>query len=135
MSENVPEKFIDLVEALGADESTSYQKLTLYIPNKDRHGIEFDQRPWVEEAAQILTKIGGGATIMPPTEGWWDDGQGSIVKENPVVVYTFINEQEFYDNLPNLREFAHRMGRKTDQGEIVIEFEGDFLRIRNYDSV
>jgi hypothetical protein len=70
---------------------------------------------------------------MPPTEGWWDAGQGNIVQENPVLVYTFIDDQGFKDNLQALREFVHKLGRETDQGEVVVEFEGDFLKIRGYD--
>jgi len=32
-----------------------------------------------------------------------------------------------------LREFLHRFGRETNQGEVVFEFDGEFFRIREYD--
>jgi hypothetical protein len=37
--------------------------------------------------------------------------------------------------LPRLREFLHRMGRETNQGEIAFEFDGRFYRIRTFDGV
>jgi hypothetical protein len=70
---------------------------------------------------------------MPPCEGvWWDD-QGVVIREHPAVVYSYIVPDSFLANLPRIREFLHRMGRETDQGEIAFEFDGRFYRIRNYD--
>ncbi len=61
---------MDLADALGVDGGISVQSLTLYIPNKDRTGREIgDQRRWVLQAAELLARIGGGVTIMPPAEG------------------------------------------------------------------
>lgn len=135
MSEELEKEFdLDLGETLGADSRASLQLLRLYIPNKDRYGIEFGtQRQWVEEAAKLLTKIGGGVTIMPPVEGGWDDGQGNIIWENPVLVYTFIKDEQFVENISVLREFVHRMGYETNQGEVVVEFDAEFYRITRFD--
>jgi hypothetical protein len=38
----------------------------------------------------------------------------------------------FVAGLPRLREFLHRLGRETNQGEIGFEFDGCFYRIRNF---
>jgi hypothetical protein len=132
-SEDVP---LDLAAELGANPGASHQILTLYIPNKDRHDTEFGaQRKWVLEAATLLARIGGGVTIMPPTEGgWFDEPNDRIIWENPVVVCTYIRSQSFLENLGPLREFLHRMGRETDQGEVAVEFDGQFYRITSYDS-
>jgi hypothetical protein len=55
---------IDLAETLGVSGVTSAEMLTLYIPNKDKHGREFGtQRKWVLRAAELLANIGGGVTI------------------------------------------------------------------------
>ena len=70
---------------------------------------------------------------MPPVEGAWSSDENVIVWENPVVVYSFIRSKEFITNLPRIREFLHRMGRETNQGEIAVEFVGRFYRIRKYD--
>ena len=124
---------VDVGQVLGAEPSTSVQQLTLYIPNKDKEGEELgNQRKWVLEAAQLLAEIGGGVSIFPPMEGGWINEDGEIIWENPVLIYTFINEGPFLSMLPELREFLHRMGRETNQGEVGLEFDGEFYRICNF---
>jgi hypothetical protein len=76
--------------------------------------------------------MGGGATAMPPVEGVWLDEQGQFVWESPVIVYTYVKAEEFVANLPRLREFLHRLGRTSNQGEVA--FDGRFYRIRHFDS-
>jgi len=125
---------IDLGQALGADAGVSTQCFTVYVPNKDRFGKEFgNQRKWVLEAIRLLSELNGGASAMPPVEGGWMDDEDEIVWENPVVVYSFIRTESFLANLPRIREFLHRMGRETEQGEIAFEFADRFYRIRTFD--
>ena len=126
---------IDLAAVLGAEPGISSQLLTLYIPDRDRDGREVGtQRQWVLEAAGLLAYIGGGVTIMPPTEGGWlNEETGEIVWERPVVVYTYIKSDQFRRNLGRLREYLHRMGRETNQGEVAVEFDGEFYRITTFD--
>jgi hypothetical protein len=123
-----------LSSLVGASEETSVQVLTLYIPNKDRKNQEIgNQRKWVVEAAKLLAGIGGGVTIMPPVEGGWVDPDGVIVWESPVVVYSFIKPEPFSKTVQKLREFLHRLGRETNQGEVAFEFDGWFYRITKFD--
>ena len=126
---------IDLVAALGASIELSPQELRLYIPNKDRKSREFGcQRKWVLEASSLLARIGGGVTMLPAAEGgWYDQENDTIVWENPILVYTYVKPDLFVQHLPELRQFLHRLGRETDQGEVVLEFDGDFYRINHYD--
>lgn len=71
---------VDLADALGASNVASDQVLTLYIPDKDREGEELGtQRKWVLDAADLLARIGGGVTIMPPAEGGWFDTENDRV--------------------------------------------------------
>lgn len=124
----------DLAAALGANADVSAQSFTIYVPNKDRNGVETgDQRKWVLEALQLLTRLNGGATAMPPAEGVWGNERGEQVWEHPIVVYSFIRPAEFYAALPAIREFVHRMGRETNQGEVVVEMDGLFFRITEFD--
>ncbi len=99
---------LDLAAALGADDEGSVQVLSVYVPSKDSNGREFDPTRWRAEALRLLSDVGGGATAMPSAEGAWL-------------------------NLPRLREFLHRMGRETGQGEVVCEFDRVLYRIRSFD--
>ncbi len=125
----------DLATALGSQKDFATQCFTIYIPNKDKNGAEIgNQRKWVLEAIQLLSELNGGATAMPPVEGAWLNDEDRMIWENPVVVYSFIRPAEFRASLPRVREFLHRMGRETNQGEIAFEFETKFYLIREYDS-
>jgi hypothetical protein len=126
---------MDLGAELGASGGTSVQCLTLYIPSHDEAGDEIgDQRRWVLRAAQLLAQIGGGVTIMPPVEGGWLKPDGTVIWEDPVLVYTFIRSGPFKRLLPDLRRFLHSLGRETRQGEVALEFDGSFYRINKFDS-
>lgn len=125
---------VDLGQALGAAEDTSIERLTLYIPSQDRDGRAFDPRPWIEEALHLLAAIGGGATAMPPADGAWQNPEtGRLVMEKVALAYTFIDPDRFEDELPALTRFLHRLGRETNQGEVVCELAGQLYKIRDYD--
>src|SRR5687767_1878981 len=126
---------INIADALGAiADDVSTQALYLYIPDKDQHGNEIGtQRKWVLEAANIFAKIGGGVTVLPAAEGGWQRPDGNIIWERPVLVYTFIRADEFFARLAELREFLHRMGRETNQGEVAIQLDDRFYRITQFD--
>ena len=71
---------IDFGESIGSSTGISVQQLTLYIPNKDQNNREIgNQRMWVLEAAELLSEIGGGFTILPPVEGGWVNELGEII--------------------------------------------------------
>jgi hypothetical protein len=126
---------VDLSAEVGADGGVSVQCLTLYIPERDEDGkVLRDQRRWVLEGADLLARIGGGVTIMPPVEGGWLNDAGAIVWENPIIIYTFIRPAEFRSLLPSLRAFLHKLGRETRQGEVAFEFDNQFYRITTFDA-
>lgn len=122
---------VDLAQVLGARGETSQQMLSVYVPDRDKHSNETGtQRAWVLRLAALLAEMGGGVTILPAAEGGWlNEGEGKIVWEHPVVVYTYVKGTQFLQRLPALRQLLHAMGRETGQGEVVVEFDGFFLRI------
>ena len=134
---------INLADIIGAIETFSVQQLTLYIPHKDRNGKSVkDINKWIKEAQKFLAVIGGGATTMPPVDGSWlkedidtveEVKDKEIVWEKTTIIYTYIYPDRFERNLKCLREFLHRFGRETNQGEVAFEFDGEFFRIREYD--
>jgi hypothetical protein len=129
-----PEMEIDVARALGSDAGVSSQRFTIYLPSRDRNGKEIDNpRKWVLEAAKLLSEINGGATVMPSVEGGWLNDEGELVWESATLVYSFIRPTQFEEGLPRLREFLARLGRDTNQGEVVFEFNGRLYRIHNFD--
>lgn len=70
---------------------------------------------------------------MPPVEGIWLDENKVAVWENPVIIYTYIKPESFFEKLPELREFLHRLGKETNQGEIAFDFNNRFYRITEFD--
>src|SRR5476651_799983 len=67
---------------------TRSQRLTLYIPNKDRAGeLVADHAKWTSEAQELLTEIGGGATAFPPVDGTWRKPDGSNLWEQTKIIY------------------------------------------------
>src|SRR5262245_50166143 len=129
MTTDAENEELSLEAALGADGGISVQCFAVYVPNKDKHGQEIgNQRKWVLEAIRLFCEVNGGATAMPPVEGGWLNEQGDVIWESPVVVYSFVRPTEFIANLSRIREFLHRLGRETSQGEIACEFDNRFYR-------
>ena len=119
-----PEIELDIA-ALFEAEPIHGQRFSVYVPNKDREGAPVEQLPWVEEALALLSQIGGGATAMPPVEGAWLNPETSeLIREQPVVVYTYIVPERFVDHSAEVVAFIKRMGRETNQGAVAIEFDG-----------
>jgi hypothetical protein len=79
---------LDLAAALGAEREPSTQILSVYIPNKDRHGRAIRTARWLREAQKVLTKIGEGYTTPPPHDGGWETTDGTLRREKTVIVYT-----------------------------------------------
>jgi hypothetical protein len=124
---------LDIGEELGADDGYSSQRLTVFIPNKDKDGVVLaDVEQWVNEARELLSEIGGDATTYPPADGNWLDEKGENLWEQTRIVYCYIYPDRFHANLNRLRNFLHCFGSATNQGEVVIEFDNRFWRIRKY---
>ena len=51
-----------------------------------------------------------------------------------MLVYTFIDPDRFEATLGELRAFLHALGRETAQGEVVVEFDSELHKIREFDS-
>ncbi len=116
---------LDLGKELGSLGQPSAQRLTLYVPNKDRVGkVLADHEKWTEEAQSLLTDVGGGATAFPPVDGTWRKPDGDILWEQTRIIYTYVDPDKLLANIAKLRQFLHGFGRETNQGEVVFEFDG-----------
>jgi len=124
----------DLGKELGATDEPSSQRLTLYIPNKDRNGqLIADHEGWCKEAQELLTAIGHGATAFPPVDGTWRKPDGSDLWEQTKIIYTYIDPDKMAAYMPRLRQFLHRFGRESNQGKVVFEFDDLFWAIDRFD--
>src|SRR6266446_4190195 len=107
----------DLGRELGADEGYSSQRLTLYIPNKDKTGQKVTHvKKWIAEARELLSQIGGGSTAYPPADGNWINEEGENLWEQTRIVFCYIYPDRLRAKSAELREFLHRFGRETNQG-------------------
>jgi len=59
--------------------------------------------------------------------------EAQLVWEETRIVYCFIHSEQLVAKRTALREFLHRFGRETNQGEVVAEFDGWFYRIKRFD--
>jgi hypothetical protein len=124
---------MNVADMLGAAEEATYDKVTLYIPTRDRNGNPVEYESWVSRAMKLLSEIGGGATRLPPAQGAWLREDGHLIEEAVHMVYSYVDGDAFIAACPRVREFAHDMGRSLDQGEIVVELSDRFYKIRSYD--
>lgn len=119
---------IDIAGEFGAHPKG--QRFAIYVPNKNQHGEHVAQGRWVEEGLRLLASICGGASAMPPVQGAWLNPQTQeLIIEEPVVIYSYIEPETFAARLGELRDFIHRLGAETDQGQMAFEFDGEFYLI------
>ena len=125
---------LDVGRALGSCEPAALQVLTLYIPDRDRDGRKIrNHQTWVDSALRLLATIGGGATCLWGQGSWKNEATGKTIIEKTAILYTFVDPDRFVAQLSVLRRYLHDFGRRTHQGEVVVEFDSLFYRIRQYD--
>ncbi len=95
-----------------------------------------DQDRWVDDALEIFGRVFGGATAYPRAKGIWrDDAKGgALVKDTPVVVHCYM-EPEAIENPHNQEQlgmFCRRMGRETNQGEVGLVVDNEYLAMRDF---
>jgi hypothetical protein len=125
---------VNLIEALGAAEEATQDQITIYVPSCDRDGNLVEFESWVRKAMELLSEVGGGATRMPPAQGAWRNPEsGRLVMEDVTLVYSYVDGDALAARLPDIRQFMHEMGRALSQGEVVVEVNDTFYKIRDFD--
>ena len=118
----------DLQEELGASATFSTQKLTVYLPDKNKNGEPIpDIEVWVEAGMRLLADINLGVTRLPAAQGIWKPTAGAPdLNESTVLIYSYLREPEvFLDRFDEIRAFLHEFGRSTNQGEVMVELFGE----------
>ena len=119
---------MNLRDGLGATAAAAAQRFSIYLPNRDAEGDPIhDIEDWIDVAIDMLTKINGGATCLPPAYGTWrKSGRQKIVQENTRVVYSYITDAaKFSRNIHTISTFIHSFGRECRQEAVLAEFSGE----------
>jgi hypothetical protein len=125
---------VNLIEALGAAEEATQDRITIYVPSCDRDGNVVDFEPWVKKAMELLSQVGGGATRMPPAQGaWLNPDSGALITEDVTLVYSYVDGDALADRLSDIRKLLHEMGHALNQGEVIVEFNDTLYKIREFD--
>jgi hypothetical protein len=124
---------------LASEDEPNGVLFVLFIPSKDKDGGPLprgqDQQLWADAAGDLLAKLFGGATIMPPAKGkWLNEETDTIITEEVVLVHSYARDGDAASEvkLGELAAFLHRMGKKTKQGEVAIVIGDVFHRIRKF---
>ena len=115
-------------DTFGASRAAHQRRFAIYIPDRDKYKNEFDPTDWIRRAMQLLDGINGGVTALPAALAMWH-GQ----EEHTVIVYSFIDQDNFYNNRFLIRAFLHEFGRMTNQGEVLFELGSAAYWIDEYD--
>jgi hypothetical protein len=116
-----------LAADMGAATEVSFEKISIYLPDKDRAGNEVPNiTVWINLGMAMMTTVNGGVTCLPSSIGMWKSSSEIIVTENTTVLYSFIRDRDQFEAEKSLfREFLHQFGRETNQEEVVFEYMGD----------
>ena len=109
--------------------------LVIFVPNRDRDGQSVDQDYWIDEVLTTLGRLFRGATAYPRGRGVWRDDErgGTLVSEEPVIVFSYIAEADLTTNaLAELYRTLSRMGHEAKQGEIGVVIDGKYYGITEY---
>lgn len=123
-------KDVYLGALLGAERSLG-QRLSVYVPSRTKDDLPINQRLWMEKALRVLAELGGGgATAAMALEGVWiDRTQNTVLKDNPIIVYSFVDGDVLINNIDKLKSFLYSMGRENSQDAVAFEFDGNFFVI------
>jgi hypothetical protein len=125
---------VNLVDGLGATEEATLDRITIYVPSRDRDGNPVEFEDWVLRTLELLSQVGGGATRMPPAQGAWLNPESrALIIEEVTLVYSYIDADALLERLSDLRRLLHEMGRALNQGEVVVEVNDRFYKIREFD--
>lgn len=108
----------------------------IFVPSVDRDGRKLKGRSWTRPTLEILGRLFRGATAFPKGLGVWrdDNAAGKLVFDDTTIVFSYIAPSELTKKaLQGLREFLHRMGRETNQGEVGLVMDGHYIAITQFE--
>ena len=128
---------LNIKRALGATHPEGASQVVLFIPDLDREGAPIDQQYWIEECLRVMGKLFRGATAFPRGRGVWRDDEAGerLLEEQTVMVVSYVDRKLLTTStLRSLRDFLHRFGRESRQGEVGIVIDSKYYGISRYDA-
>lgn len=126
----------EIARLLGTNQPLGTRTFVLFLPSVDKFGKPIDHEFWVTEALNTFGQLFRGATAYPRARGVWRDDErgGDLVLEEPTIVTCYADPNAATDAaLAQLRQFLHRLGRETQQGEVGIVIDDAYCGITKYD--
>ena len=109
-------------------EKTGYnEKITVYIPSTiniddvsgNSKSININNESFVNEAAEMLSKLYGGFTILKSEGGWYSDERKQLERENVTLIYAFSDNIE--SGLDVVIDYCEYLKKALNQDAISIE--------------
>jgi hypothetical protein len=99
-----------------------------------------DQEYCVNEALKTFGRLFGGTTAFPRAEGVWRDHArgGVLIRDQPVIILCYAAETDLVrqddkpDPMEELGRFCRRKGRETNQGEIGMVVDNNYIAFTDF---
>ena len=101
------------------------RKVSITIPGTD-HGVvrsrdDLDDWVSVEDALRVFSQWFGGATAIA-AKGGWVDGQGDLVQEPVVLVYSFCDDASLAFHRDDVEAYAKHLAHDLGQECVAVEW-------------
>lgn len=97
-------------------------KITIYIPSTQGVSAEADNSKHIEATAKLFSNCFGGATSTQAVGYWMSDTEG-LVKEHPVLVYAYAQEEDFIKNIDLIIDYCFQLKEELQQEAISLEVD------------
>jgi hypothetical protein len=131
-SKKVPAKWVELFREIGFSALAHAHVVITYLPNKGKHGKEFDVEPWETEALKLQGRLFRGATSYPSRGSYRQSDEAGAVSDQSVMiertrmVVSFVAEKDFNeDAVREVGAFMKRFKRRTRQDSVALVVDGE----------
>jgi hypothetical protein len=108
----------------GPADVTATHTLSIYIPNKTRHGKDIPAPfYWINEVRLMFTLHFGGCTAHTTKGMWYNKQSGRFIDERTVVVSAKVTEESLHGALEPIRHFIQDFIRFCEQNAVAIAYD------------
>jgi hypothetical protein len=138
-------RVFDIADALGAQPQGSFQRISVYVADRDKDNKPVDVDAFIEAIMHLLAKNAGGVTRLPWSQGKFkvfptDKTTGATLidpstgvpaepyytSEKTAILYSFVfDPDEFERQIDSLKLLLHDYGYSTNQAAVMFEYSGE----------